>query len=80
MTGVSRRSFLLTGGTATAAGVLTGAGATLLAPAAGAATGTVATEAGPSPAADAVYVAAGQTYTVAATTRVSAVTIERAAC
>src|ERR1700722_11404301 len=69
MTAVSRRSFLLTGGTAAAAGtVLAGAGATLLAPAASAA---------PRPASPGgIYVAAGQTYTVAATTRVSAVTIE----
>ena len=86
MTAVSRRSFLLTGGTAAAAGaVLTGAGVTLLSPAARAATaaksapvlagtvlaGTVLTGAG-----GAIYVAAGQTYTVPATTRVSAVTIE----
>jgi hypothetical protein len=69
MTAVSRRSFLLTGGTAAAAGtVLAGAGVTLLAPAASAA---------PRPASPGgIYVAAGQTYTVAATTRVSAVTIE----
>jgi hypothetical protein len=69
MTQVSRRSFLLTGGTAAAAGaVLTGAGATLLAPAA---------KASPSTSPGAIYVAAGQTYTVAATTRASAVTIEQ---
>jgi len=72
MTAVSRRSFLLTGGTAAAAGaVLTGAGATLLAPAARAATGGAA--AAPP---GAIHVTAGQTYTVSATTRVSAVTIE----
>jgi len=74
MTAVSRRSFLLTGGTAAAAGTvltgagLTGAGATLLAPAASAASRSAAP--------GGIYVAAGQTYTVAATTRVSAVTIE----
>jgi hypothetical protein len=62
---VTRRSFLLTGGAATAAGV------TLLAPAARAA--TVPARSRP---AGGIYVAAGQTYTVAATTRVSAVTIE----
>jgi hypothetical protein len=73
MTAVSRRSFLLTGGTAVLAGstVAVGATATLLAPAAHAAT---------SPAGaggkDGIYVASGQTYTVAATTRVPAVTIE----
>ena len=65
MSAVTRRSFLLTGGAATAAGV------TLLAPAARAA--TVPARSRP---AGGIYVAAGQTYTVAATTRVSAVTIE----
>ena len=70
MTAVSRRSFLLTGGTAAAAG----ATAALFAPAAGAATGAVtARSASPG----GIHVAAGQTYTVAATTRVSAVTIEQ---
>ena len=70
MTGVSRRSFLLTGGTAAAAG----ATATVFAPAARAATGAVtARSASPG----GIHVAAGQTYTVSATTRVSAVTIER---
>src|ERR1700722_14865080 len=78
MTAVSRRSFLLAGGTAAAAGaVLTGAGVTLLSPAARAATAakSAAGLAGAGPA-GVIYVAAGQTYTVPATTRVSAVTIE----
>jgi len=62
----SRRSFLLTGGAAAAAG---------------AAIALRATAASASPrkstsAPGAIYVAAGQTYTVAATTRASAVTIE----
>ena len=65
MSAVTRRSFLLTGGAATAACV------TLLAPTARAA--TVPAKSRP---AGGIYVAAGQTYTVAATTRVSAVTIE----
>ena len=68
MTQVSRRSFLLTGGAAAAAG----ATATLLAPAAKASQSTTQTAAPGS-----IYVAAGQTYTVAATTRASAVTIEQ---
>lgn len=73
MTAVSRRSFLLTGGTAAAA-----AGAVaLLPPAARAATAAKSSPvlAGTAPV-GAICVAAGQTYTVPATTRVSAVTIE----
>jgi hypothetical protein len=73
MTAVSRRSFLLTGGTAAAA-----AGAVaLLPPAARAATAAKSSPmlAGTAPA-GAITVLAGQTYTVNATTRVSAVTIE----
>ena len=65
MSAVTRRSFLLTGGAATAACVA------LLAPTARAA--TVPAKSRP---AGGIYVAAGQTYTVAATTRVPAVTIE----
>jgi hypothetical protein len=77
MTAVSRRSFILTGGTAAAAGaVLTGAGAALLAPAADAATGTSPETASSAAGSGPVYVAAGQTYTVSATARVCAVTIE----
>jgi hypothetical protein len=78
MTAVSRRSFLLTGGTAAAAGAVT-----LLAPAARAVpagavpTGAVPTGAGTAAKPGGIYVAAGQTYTVPATTRVSAVTIEQ---
>ncbi len=68
MTPVSRRSFLLTGGTAAAAG----ATVTLLAPAAKASP-SKSKPASPG----AISVAAGQTYTVAATTRASAVTIEQ---
>jgi hypothetical protein len=67
MTPVSRRSFLLTGGTAAAAG----ATATLLAPSA------LASPRKSQSAPGGIYVAAGQTYTVAATTRVSAVTVEQ---
>jgi hypothetical protein len=68
MTAVSRRSFLLTGGAAAA-------GATLVAaPAARAATGPVKSLIAAS---GGIYVASGQTYTVAATTRVAAVTIEQ---
>ena len=68
MSVVTRRSFLYTGGAAAAAGV------TLIAPAAARA----ATAAAPAKArtGGGIYVAAGQTYTVAATTRVPAVTIE----
>jgi hypothetical protein len=67
MTAVSRRSFLLTGGTVAAV-----AGAvTLLGPTARAAGAATSAPAG------AIYVAAGQTYTVPATTRASAVTIEQ---
>ena len=70
MSVVTRRSFLYTGGAAAAAGV------TLIAPAA--ARAATATAAAPAKArtGGGIYVAAGQTYTVAATTRVPAVTIE----
>jgi hypothetical protein len=70
MSAVTRRSFLYTGGATAAAGV------TLLAPAAARAA-TASTASAPLKARTAgIYVAAGQTYTVAATTRVPAVTIE----
>ena len=68
MSAVTRRSFLLTGG-ATAA--TAAAGLTLLAPAAQAVPRSRQTPAGGS-----ITVAPGQTYTVSATTTVSAVTIE----
>src|SRR5579859_2060793 len=67
MTALSRRSFLLTGG-------VTAAGAVLFAPTAQAATARAGTARGG--AASGIHVAAGQTYTVTATTRVRAVTIE----
>jgi len=66
MSALTRRSFLLTGSVA--------AGATLLgAPSARAATGAFRAQSAPS---GAITVAAGQTYTVTATRRVAAVTIE----
>jgi hypothetical protein len=68
MTVLSRRSFLLAGGTAAAAGATTA----LLAPAARAASAAAGSKT-----AGGIYVAAGQTYTVTATTRVPSVTIER---
>jgi hypothetical protein len=71
MSAVTRRSFLYTGGATAAAGV------TLLGPAAArAATAGTASAPLKARAAGGIYVAAGQTYTVAATTRVPAVTIE----
>jgi len=71
MSAVTRRSFLFTGG-ATAA--TAAAGVTLLAPAAHAATAVPRSRRAP---AGSITVASGQTYTVAVTTSVSAVTIER---
>jgi hypothetical protein len=71
MSAVTRRSFLFTGG-ATAA--TAAAGVTLLAPAAQAATAVPRSRRA---AAVSITVASGQTYTVAATTAVSAVTIEQ---
>ena len=72
MSAVTRRSFLFTGG-ATAA--TAAASVTLLAPAAHAA--TAAPRSRRAPAGNSITVASGQTYTVAATTTVSAVTIEQ---
>ena len=71
MNAVTRRSFLYTGGATAAAGV------TLLGPAAArAATARTASAPLKARTAGGIYVAAGQTYTVPATTRVPAVTIE----
>jgi hypothetical protein len=72
MSAVTRRSFLFTGG-ATAA--TAAASVTLLAPAAHAATAVPRSRR--APAGSSITVASGQTYTVAATTTVSAVTIEQ---
>jgi hypothetical protein len=68
MSEVTRRSFLLTGGAAAAGAAM------LAAPSARAATGGPRPRLAPS---GSIIVGAGQTYTVAATTRVAAVTIER---
>jgi hypothetical protein len=70
MSAVTRRSFLYTGGATAAAGV------TLLGPPARAATGSTGSAPLKARTAGGIHVAAGQTYTVAATTRVPAVTIE----
>ena len=72
MSAVTRRSFLFTGGAAAATAA---AGVTLLAPAAHAA--TAAPRSRRATAGSSITVASGQTYTVAATTSVSAVTIEQ---
>ena len=71
MSAVTRRSFLFTGGAAVGTAA---AGVTLLAPVAHAATAVPRSRQAP---AGSITVASGQTYTVAATTTVSAVTIER---
>jgi hypothetical protein len=68
MSEVTRRSFLLTGGAAAAGAAM------LAAPSARAATGVPRLRSAPS---GGITVRAGQTYTVAATTRVAAVTIEQ---
>ena len=71
MSAVTRRSFLFTGGAAVGTAA---AGVTLLAPVAHAATAVPRSRQAPT---GSITVASGQTYTVAATTTVSAVTIER---
>ena len=73
MSAVTRRSFLFTGGAAVGTAA---AGVTLLAPVAHAATAVPRSRSRQAPAGS-ITVASGQTYTVAATTTVSAVTIER---